>query len=212
MAFDTKPQVVEFNKITIPVKAVLRRLGYPPDGELNERVKPIFEGELKKAPEYFEPRGVYCILPTKSVNDRSVVLMDEKFRIRSRQVAKMLKDSDHVILFMTTLGPMLEEEVKKLFDENYMAEAVILDAIGSETADAVADELHHAVLKRVAEENAYRITPRFSPGYGDWPVSVQKNFLPACRGDLIGIRVNDSSLMHPKKSVSAVLGFIKKLS
>ena len=210
MSFNTTPQLVEFKNITIPVKAVMRRLGYPPDGALNGQVKPIFKGELAKAPSFFDPKGVYRILPVESVDDGAVVMKDENFRIRSRQVANMLKDSDQVVLFMTTLGPRLEEEVKKLFDEDRMAEAVILDAIGSETADAVADELHHVVLKRLAEENGFKITPRFSPGYGDWPVTVQNEFLTACGGDRIGISVNESSLMSPRKSVSAVLGFVKR--
>ena len=210
MTFDTTPQRVEFEKIAIPVKAVLRRLGYPADGELNGQVKPLFENELRRAPEYFEPRGVYRILPVKIRNHGIVAMKDENFQIQSVQVANMLRDSDHVVLFMTTLGPRLEEEVKRLFVEDRMAEAVILDAVGSETADTVADELHHSVLPAVAGNEGFRVTPRFSPGYGDWPVTVQNEFLTACRGDLIGITVNDSSLMHPRKSVSAVLGFVDR--
>ena len=210
MSFDQDPITISFDSIKVPVKAVLRRLGYPVDEELNGQVKPIFEAELERAPEYFEPKGVYRILPIASMDDRSIRMKNEDFHIESCQVAKMLKDSSYIVLFMSTLGPKLEEEVKRLFDQDHMAEAVILDAIGSETADAVADELHHKVMKSIAADKGYRITPRFSPGYGDWSVTVQNEFLSTCGGDLIGITVNDSSLMHPRKSVSAVLGFIDK--
>ena len=87
---------------------------------------------------------------------------------------------------------------------------VILDAIGSETADAVADVLHHDVLTKLALSEEFTITPRFSPGYGDWPVTVQGEILQVCGGSQIGISVNDSFLMQPRKSVSAVLGWKKR--
>jgi len=121
----------------------------------------------------------------------------------------MLRTSDPVAFFMVTIGPALEEEVKTLSDRGDMARAVVLDAVGSETADAVADRMHRVVLKRLAEEKGFSVTPRFSPGYGDWPVTVQGELLEVCGGGLIGISVNESSLMIPRKSVSAVCGWRK---
>jgi cobalamin-dependent methionine synthase I len=210
MTFETKPQIVEFKNIAIPVKTVLRRLGYPVDEKLNGRVKPIFEKELDKAPSLFKPKGVYRMLSVDSNTDGIVSFNESDFQIHSKQVSKMLKQADPVVLFMTTLGLRLEEEVNRLFKEDQMAEAVILDAIGSETADAVADKMHRKILKCVAEGDGFSVTPRFSPGYGDWPVTVQGEFCEVCGGGKIGISVNDSSLMSPRKSVSAVVGFVKK--
>jgi len=207
---DTKTQIIEFKEIAIPVKAVLRRLGYPVHGRLDGRVKPLFEEALRDAPQYFEARGVYRILPVEAVSDGIVTFKDEDFRIQSRQVARMMRKADPGILFMTTLGPRLEEEVKRLFERDHMAEAVILDAIGSETADALADKMHWEILKYLAEDEGFRVTPRFSPGYGDWPVTVQGEFCEVCGGGKIGISVNESFLMIPRKSVSAVLGWVRK--
>ena len=111
----------------------------------------------------------------------------------------MLGNSDPVIIFMVTIGPLLEQEVDRLIKHGEMTRVVILDAIGSETADAVAEKLHKVVLKQMAEEKGFSVTPRFSPGYGDWPVTVQKDLLELCRGELIGISVNESFLMMPRK-------------
>ncbi|MFH1940849.1 MAG: vitamin B12 dependent-methionine synthase activation domain-containing protein [bacterium] len=211
MTFDTKPQRIEFKNITIPMKAVLRRLGYPPEeNALNGRVKSIFENELERASSLFEPKSIYRILPVDTNSDGIVSFKKSGFQIHSRQVSKMLKPADPVLLFMATLGPRLEEEVNRLFSEDHMAEAVILDAIGSETADAVADKMHREILKHLAEDKGLGVTPRFSPGYGDWPVTVQGEFCEVCGGGKIGITVNESSLMSPRKSVSAVLGWVKK--
>jgi len=199
---------VDFLEGEIPTKNVIRRLGYPSGEQVPEgKVGPFFEATMKIAPDMIKPRAVYRILPVDTRTNLVITFPDIDFRIRSTQVAKMLRSTDKVIVFMVTIGADLEEKVKQLMDDGNMTEAVILDAIGSETADAAADKLHHDVLKNLAQTAGCTITPRFSPGYGDWPVTVQREILQVCGGSQIGISVNDSFLMQPRKSVSAVLGW-----
>lgn len=48
---------------------------------------------------------------------------------------------------------------------------------------------------------------RYSPGYGDLPLSLQRDFLQFVDAPRkIGLTVNDSSMMIPVKSVTAILG------
>ena len=208
---DENSRVVELPDVPIPVEWVLRRLVYPTDvRKIDRQVQSILDGEIKRASNLLKPMGVYRLFRPISNDNGLMRFRDTEFIIRSKQVTRMLRASNPVILFMVTIGPDLEEGVKELFARDEMAGAVILDAIGSETADAAADEMHRVVLKRLAEEENLSVTPRFSPGYGDWPVTVQGDFLAACGGGLIGISVNESSLMIPRKSVSAVLGWVRK--
>lgn len=210
MRWEEGPQIAQLEPVPIPVKAVLRRLGYPSDsGRLEGQVHRLFDEQMASAPALLDPRGVYRYLHVASRTERMLTFANSDFYIKSAQVVRMLENAEPVILFMVTIGSRLEEVVKEMFDDDRMAEAVILDAIGSETADAVADHLHRDVLWRMARANGMKVTPRFSPGYGDWPVTVQAAFLKACGGDLIDISVNSSSLMSPRKSVSAVLGYIR---
>ena len=206
-----KRQIKEIKEIDIPIKQVIRRLGYPSEKEINGASHRILVEEIQKAPELLKPMGIYRVLQVETRNQEEINFIGSSFKIQSRQVSKMLMHADPVILFMVTIGPHIEEKVKELFDEDEMARGVILDAIGSETTDAVADRMHHVIIKEMAQSEGYTTTPRFSPGYGDWPVTVQKDFLKACGGDRIGISVNDSFLMTPRNSVSAVLGW-KKMS
>jgi cobalamin-dependent methionine synthase I len=206
-----KPQVVQLSNVDIPVKAVLRRFGYPAEmkrvrGEINR----ILRQEVGRASELIHAQGVYRLMGISSRTGCQIRFQNLSFVIESCQVAKMLKSSDPIVLFMVTLGPVLEEEVKRLFERDETTRGVVLDAIGSETADAVADKLHHVVLKQLAEKEGYSVTPRFSPGYGDWPLTIQRDLLKVCEGKRIGISVNDSFLMIPRKSVSAVFGWERK--
>lgn len=204
-------QEVQLPHIRISYDTVLRRLGVPVEKQAkNKEMERIYNDQIEKADQLMNPKGVYRLLNVSSRESDRITLQNHPFVIQSRQVQKMLYKSDPVCFLMVTIGPQMEEEVKHLFQDGRTACGVVLDAIASETADAVADHLHRVVLKELAEESGYSVTPRFSPGYGDWPVTVQSELLEVCDGRRIGISVNPSSFMVPKKSVSAVLGWVKK--
>ena len=51
------------------------------------------------------------------------------------------------------------------------------------------------------------LTTRYSPGYGDLPIGIQRDFirlLDTVRR--IGLNVSDSGIMIPRKSVTAIIG------
>ena len=51
------------------------------------------------------------------------------------------------------------------------------------------------------------MTTRFSPGYGDYPIELQKSFLHILDAPRkIGLTANDSFLLTPVKSVTAIIG------
>ena len=55
-------------------------------------------------------------------------------------------------------------------------------------------------------ENLY-LTGRYSPGYGDWPITVQPRIAALLdTPKRIGLYVTDTFLMLPRKSVTAVMG------
>jgi cobalamin-dependent methionine synthase I len=54
---------------------------------------------------------------------------------------------------------------------------------------------------------------RFSPGYGDLPLNVQAKFLEIMQASKkLGIYLNESDLMIPRKSVTAILGVFENKS
>jgi hypothetical protein len=192
---------------------VIRRMGYPDsEHEGFDQIKTLMDEVLIRAKTLFSPKAVYRMLRVGERASNALVFKDTDFIIRSGKVCHMLRNSDPVILFMATIGPGLEKVVDTLFAGGEPTKGFILDAIGSETADAVADKLHWEIFSILARDAGFRVTPRFSPGYGDWPVTVQEEFLKVCGGGEIGISTTSSSLMIPRKSVSAVLGWVKDKS
>ena len=85
-----------------------------------------------------------------------------------------------------------------------MAEAVILDGCGSALVEQGCDEAEREIASRFP---TLYLTDRFSPGYGDLPLSLQKDLCAALDAQRrLGIYVNESMLMTPQKSVTALIG------
>ena len=54
-----------------------------------------------------------------------------------------------------------------------------------------------------------KLKPRYSPGYGDLSLSVQKDVLNILNADkILGIKLGENLLMIPKKSITAIQGVI----
>lgn len=109
------------------------------------------------------------------------------------------------ILMAVTLGPEIDRLLAKNSVTN-MADAVIMDACASTAIENAADNFEQDLRKEIEAEGLY-LTDRFSPGYGDLPLSAQKQLCAALdTGRRIGLTLSPSFMMIPGKSVTAILG------
>lgn len=202
------PVLIPFPDVPIPVADVMRRLGYPSAGhDLSGGMDEILDGAMAGAGRLLDVRTSHRVLEVASNDGVRIRFKGSDLIIESAMVAKLLRRAPVVVCLAATAGPALDRAVSSAMDRGEMTEAFMLDAIGSETVEAAVDELHWKILKERAGENGLNVTPRFSPGYGDWRLTVQADVVAASGGPLIGIEVTPSSLMIPRKSVTAVLGF-----
>lgn len=132
-----------------------------------------------------------------------MTLTGTAFRLQGQAVARLLADCREVILLCATLGMEAETLLRRAQAGN-MAEAVVLDAMGSAAIENVCDNLCGDLAKQFAPRY---LTDRFSPGYGDMPIAQQRalfDTLDVTRR--IGVTLTESDLMVPQKSVTAVVG------
>jgi hypothetical protein len=111
-------------------------------------------------------------------------------------------------LFAVTLGEALGRMIGDLFDENEPALGAILDAIASERADFAAERAAARFRDEIVRGRLLPDSTRvlaYSPGYCGWHITGQRRLFLALRPGRIGIRLNESCLMQPLKSVSGVL-------
>jgi cobalamin-dependent methionine synthase I len=81
------------------------------------------------------------------------------------------------------------------------SEHFVCDAVASALAETAADMAEAFFLGSCGHR------PRYSPGYGDLPLDIQRDVLSLCDAKrLLGINLNDTNLMIPTKSITAIIG------
>ena len=122
-----------------------------------------------------------------------------------KDLTELLAECHEVVLLAVTLGQEIERLLMKT-EVTDMSDAVILDACASAAVENVCDHFEFELRAELEQEGLY-LTDRFSPGYGDYPLSAQYRLcenLNTMRR--IGLTVSPNSILIPRKSVTAVLG------
>ena len=126
-------------------------------------------------------------------------------RTKSRSLEKNLKDCEEILLFAATLGSQVDVLLHK-YGKLQMSKAVVMQAASAAMLETYCDEINEQLKEEYRQKDWY-LRPRFSPGYGDFPLENQTAIAAALElGKRIGITLTDSLLMAPSKSVTAVIG------
>lgn len=126
----------------------------------------------------------------------------------SRDLQKCLSGCDKAVIFAATVGLGIDRLINKYGRIN-PSRAVCFQAIGAERIEALCDAFCKDIAQKYAESGR-KIRPRFSPGYGDLPLELQKDIFRILDcGKRLGLTLNESLLMSPTKSVTAIVGIYK---
>ena len=123
----------------------------------------------------------------------------------SQKLAAVLTGCDRAVIFAATMGLELDRLIAR-HGRLSPARGLMLQALGAERIEALCDSFCDFLA---AEYAPCGLVPRqrFSPGYGDLPLQNQRAFFDAlqCHKE-IGLYLNESLLMSPTKSVTAIVG------
>ncbi len=191
--------------VDIPLQEVFRYLGYrgiAPDETILCRA----EDSIQKLRKESRPRGVWRALPLSL----SAALPDDirigNLRFSSRHLSKNLRGCSVVVLMAATIGSGADFLIRRA-EAVSMLDASVLQAAGAAMAESWCDEVNRRIIAAMKERNLFP-RPRFSPGYGDVPLSLQKDFSALLQmPQTCGISLTDTLLMVPSKSVTAFIGF-----
>ena len=152
------------------------------------------------------PRWVWRVFHVKRTFDGEG-LEGTNLTLTGEMAHKMLADCAQAVLLACTLGAGFETMLRSE-QARSMARAAMLDVCGSAWVEAGCDQAEGEISARFP---GLYLTDRFSPGYGDLPLGLQKEIcalLDAQRR--LGVQVTDSLLMNPTKSVTAVIGLSER--
>ncbi len=182
------------------VSEALRYLGVRgvPDPPLLSQLSAAADRLARAAP----PRWVWRAYPL-AFGPEGPALEGAGLALPGEMAARMLGGCAQAAVLICTLGAAFEA-LLRAEQARGMARAALLDACGSAWVEAGCDEAQAEISARFP---GLHPTDRFSPGYGDLPLSLQRDICGALDAPRrLGVQVTDSLLLNPSKTVTAVIG------
>lgn len=187
-------------------KRILMRLGYQESQTVlaDEQAK-FLDQAIKQGLLLCHGKGAFGRFKI-ATHDATVTTLQNGAKFESELLAKMLAGSDEVMLMASTMGPEITERVSYETTKGDAKLGVILDAVGSQAADAGLDFMG-PIVNGLLRKEAKRLTrKRFSPGYGDLSIAHQQIIFDLLGLQRLGLQLTKTMMLVPEKSVLAILG------
>ena len=156
------------------------------------RALAVLEEAYPMAREAARPRSLIRRAPMRA--REGVLLIGDALTIPSRDQCRLFAGAREGLALAVTLGAPLTDSA--------------LGAAVGACASALVDEVIDGLLREQAValmREGLTLSPRFSPGYGDAPLSCQGALLSWLEARRIGISLTAGGLMLPEKSVTALI-------
>ena len=190
-------KTLTYDELGITAADLYEQMGYhgvQPD-EVTRQETDIIVGEVR---QWLRPQFCYVVVRELPSFDMGKIILHQ------------LKGAEAYALFIATSGVEFEAYQQKLKQAGDLLHVFIADALGSVIAEKCADMMERCMQESI-DKLGWHHTNRFSPGYCGWHVSQQQQLFPFFEGHTCGVRLTDSSLMVPIKSVSGILGVGKEV-
>ncbi len=188
--------------IEIDPKEVARYLSYRGQ-QPDETIRTLISECIQEVNETAEPKficGRYPLYYSEAQGFQAASL-----QFKSGSLKRNLAGCREVFLFAATLGIAVDTLIRRsaLMDA---AKGLVMQAAAAAAIEAFCDSENDKLRDQVRSEGLF-LRPRFSPGYGDLSLDVQRDFLRVLQAQKnIGLTLTDSGLMVPIKSVTALIG------
>ncbi|KAA6335998.1 hypothetical protein EZS27_015814 [termite gut metagenome] len=194
---------IPLRELAVDPQAAAPMLGY--DSDLPEDILAMVREVMDKTTDCYDIRGGYYILDGLTFdNDEHSLLVEGTNFQTGKIIFHQLKHSEQVALFVCTAGVGIEKWSKQMMTNNDPLAGFIADIMGGVVVEAAIDKIQQS-LSNDMKDKGLKITNRYSPGYCGWQTGEQHKLF-ALLPDTLGIRLTESALMQPVKSVSGIIG------
>lgn len=123
----------------------------------------------------------------------------------STDLIKNLSGARSAVVFGASIGMEIDRLIIK-YGRISPLKALVFQAIGAERIESLCDVFCEKLGEKYKKNGLY-LKPRFSAGYGDFSLEYQKDIFRVldCPRK-IGLTLNESLVMSPSKSVTAIIG------
>lgn len=179
--------------LCVPLRDIIRYSGCRQSED--EKICALCEEALEELCTFITPRAVYTEAEVKFTGNTA----DFGFcRYESKSLRTFLGGDCTVFIFCATVGIGADRLISR-YSLTKPSRAVITDGCATAAIECFCDYICRDIFCTNPQE-------RFSPGYGDLPLEMQKGILNYLDASLnIGLSMTDSYLLTPTKSVTAIV-------
>ena len=197
----------KIGKLEIPKDEVLRYLGYRSQ-TIDEKLDELINLTIEESKTLITPRFITSRCKVSLV-ENGVKLLGTTILLTGNDIKEHLKDSKECVLMGVTIGGNIEKRIN-LYGKTNLTKSLILDSCATTAVEEICDKVED-YIKGEAIGNGESTTFRYSPGYGDLSLDVQKDIINTLKAEkTIGLTVSAHNLLMPRKSVTAIIGLIPK--
>ena len=201
-----EPQIFTAIPPTLPEDAVYRRLGRKQDiTAISRAQKNEIQAYMHDAVSLVQLKGSARTLTIIALSDGRIELEDGTV-FESAALAKMLDGCQEVLLMAATAGTAIMQVIASDIAGANITRGVVLDATASEVVDAALTWIMAYFNQALLRQGRIVTRKRFSAGYGDLALVNQRTLYQLLKLERIGIDINESCILIPEKSVSAIAG------
>jgi len=195
-------------ELTIPFdvdpERALRLCGYNDARPAPKRVAECARELVDVCRKLAMPRAVWEVYEVGEIDDGRVVLGSMEFT--GEMPIRVLEGADMAAVSVMTIGPGIDEEVSRRFAVGDSLGGMLLDVMGTVALASAGIRLKDRLETDEIAPRGLSMTAPFGPGQCRWDLRDQKALFMLVDAGSIGVTLDDSCLMNPKKSVSSVVG------
>lgn len=191
------------NKSDYDKKEIFRYLGTKETDNYTEK---LIDECIKECNSLIKMSVCYTYSDYDNIDEK---LCFDGFEAESSDLEKNLFKCERAVIFAATIGMGIDRLISK-YSLVSPSKALIFQAIGAERIETLCDMFNEEI--RIEEEkNGYKLKSRYSPGYGNLSLSVQKDIFRVLDCEKKnGLTLGENLLMSPSKSVTAFIGIYRE--
>lgn len=190
----------------IDKQEILRYSGQK-NGEASPLIEKLAEQYAERIKDNISPRHV-CARFSLNFKENGILLSNGVL-LEGEDIKKHLAGCEECYVICATVGIQADNFIRTSLALGSIY-GLLADAAATTAVESYCDAVENQLRQALKGEKMY-LTWRYSPGYGDFPFTQQPQILSILKADkLVGVTCNESCIMTPSKSVTAVMGIAKE--
>lgn len=193
--------------LSVDLQEAARYMGIPVGAVDAGTAKLLEQAEKAVCDGTIQPKYTYRVARIRR-NGEGLYIGDIPVPFEGEDIKRHLEGCPEAVLFAATLTAEADKKIARANYSEIPAFQLAVSAVCSAATEQVCDLAEEEIFSQI--KAPYR-TWRFSPGYGDLPLSLQSAILDHLNASRrIGLTVTEECLLIPTKSVTAIIGISDK--